>query len=85
MEEEGKVWDEKERMMEGSWGPRSGEDTHFSGSWEIKEEEVLPQGKKRPPYRWRLRATQNDMEKKKKQIMVEKMDATPVNSSSHLS
>lgn len=32
----------------GSWGSRSEEDAHFSGSWEIKEEEVLPERKKGP-------------------------------------
>lgn len=33
--------------MEGSFRLRSEEDAHFSGRWEIKEEEVLPEGRKR--------------------------------------
>lgn len=48
MKEEGKEGNERVWRMEGSWGLRSEEDAHFSGSWEIKEEEVLPEGKKRP-------------------------------------
>lgn len=40
----------------GSCGLRSKEDAPFSGSWEIKEEEVLPEGKKRPSQSWGIKA-----------------------------